>query len=159
MENKKENSSKKTFKVDKNTQMVILLAAVLLVACIFKVALNSLKEGVDAKNKANISEIIEKKQTKVVFVENTDKKKCKKCDSIKKALDEENISYVVYDAKEYSKEEYESMLNSINIKPADFGYPAVIYIRKGKLYSNVINVSDKEVVKTFINDYKLDKIK
>ena len=159
MDKKIGNGSKKTFKLDKNTQMVILLAAILLVACIFKIALNSVKEGVDAKNKANIAEILEKKQTKIVFVENSDKKKCKKCDTIKKALDKEDISYVVYDVNEYSKEEYENMLNSINIKPADFGYPAVIYIRKGKLYSNIINVGDPEVVKTFINDYQLNKIK
>lgn len=146
--------------LNKNTQkqqVVFLLGATITVILVVVVLLNSLKPK--EVEKLNVSKLVENAETKIIFVENSDKTKCKKCSDIKKYLDDEQINYVTYDVSLYTKKEYNDMLKTIEINPDDFGYPAVIYIRDGKLYSNVINLSDTKPVKEFIKTYELKKVK
>lgn len=138
-------------------QVVFLLGATITVILVVVVLLNFLKPK--EVEKLNVSKLVENAETKIIFVENSDKTKCKKCSDIKKYLDDEQINYVTYDVSLYTKKEYNDMLKTIEINPDDFGYPAVIYIRDGKLYSNVINLSDTKPVKEFIKTYELKKVK
>ncbi|MDO5003329.1 MAG: hypothetical protein Q4E39_03770 [bacterium] len=138
-------------------QVVFLFGATITVILVVVVLLNFLKPK--EVEKLNVSKLVENAETKIIFVENSDKTKCKKCSDIKKYLDDEQINYVTYDVSLYTKKEYNDMLKTIEINPDDFGYPAVIYIRDGKLYSNVINLSDTKPVKEFIKTYELKKVK
>lgn len=145
--------------VNSNKKIVVLLIAILLVLVVFKVATKEVEKANDRKNRADISEIIKNKETKVVYIGSRDSKKCKKCNDVVNYLKNEGIDFATYEVEDYSKEEYESMLKSIQINPVDFGYPAVVYIRDGKLYSNIININDTKAVATFIKDYQLKTVK
>ncbi len=140
----------------RNRKIVLLVVAILLLLMIFKTAIGGVEKKKDAaKAKTDISDILKKKETKVIFVGSSDTKKCKKCKEVKDYLSKQGIEYIDYDVENYSESEYKKMLESIEINPSDFGYPGVIYIRDGRLYSNVINIHDIKSVETFIKDYEL----
>ncbi len=145
--------------VKRNKKIIILIVAIIAVLSIFRFLFKSVDKEIDKKNKANISEILEKKQTKIIYVGSSNNKKCAKCRDVIKYLDNQGIKYVKYDVEDYSEEEYRKMLESLSINPDDFGYPGVIYIREGRLYSNVINITDTSSVETFIKDYELKNVK
>lgn len=149
--NKKEMEKKKTI-------IIIAVVVVVLIALIIFLA-NRSKEQMEEKQKANVSEIIEKAQTKVVYVESSDEKKCSKCKDIKKYLDDKNINYLVYDVEDHSNKEYIETLKKLEINPSDFGYPAVVYIKEGRLYSNVINLTGTSALENFIKTYELKDVK
>ena len=106
--NKKEMEKKKTI-------IIIAVVVVVLIALIIFLA-NRSKEQMEEKQKANVSEIIEKAQTKVVYVESSDEKKCSKCKDIKKYLDDKNINYLVYDVEDHSNKEYIETLKKLDYK-------------------------------------------
>lgn len=130
--------------------IIILLLIVILV--VMKLANNRNIKDI------SIEEIIKSNKTEIVYVENSDKKKCEKCKEIKKYLDKNNIKYVLYDVNKHKKPEYEKMLQSLSINSSDFNYPAIIYIKDGSLYSDIININNTKVIDTFLKDnYILDK--
>lgn len=143
----------------KNKQIAILVAAIVVVIAITAIVLNVINKDNKEASKVDVASIVSKAETKIIFVGNSDSKKCKDCDKIEKYLDDEKINYVTYDVADYTDEEYKEMLRTIEINPDDFGYPAVIYIREGRLYSNVINLTDTKPVKEFIKTYELKNIK
>lgn len=149
--NKKEMEKKKTI-------IIVAVVVVVLIALIVFLA-NRSKEQIDEKQKANISEIIERAQTKIIYVESTDEKKCSKCKDIKKYLDDNNINYLIYNVEDHSNKEYIEALKKLEINPSDFGYPAVIYVKEGRLYSNVINIKETSSLEKFIKTYELKNIK
>ena len=161
MENNKNNVKNKSTMdkivdtIMKNKKIFVLVLIILVVLMVFKVAIKSVEEKENEKTKADISTIIKNKETKIIYVGSSNSKKCKKCNDVVNYLKKENIEFVSYDVEDYSNKEYEKMLRTIEINPNDFGYPAVIYIRNGKLYSNVININDLKSVETFIKDYDL----
>ena len=59
---------------------------------------------------------------------------------------------MLYDVNKYKKNEYKKMLQSLSINPSDFNYPAVIYIKDGSLYSDIINIKDTKVIDKFLKD-------
>lgn len=149
--NKKELDKKKNI-------IIIAVVAVLLVAAVILLTVRTKKEETE-KQKVDFSKIIEKAETKIVFMGSSDKEKCKNCDKIRDFLDSKKINYLVYDVEDYSKKEYIETLKSIEINPPDFGYPAVIYMKDGKLYSNAINLSDTSRLEEFIKTYDLVNVK
>lgn len=152
-------SKKKGKKNNSNVQMIVLLIVILIaVVAIFSIlkSINSTEKKVDS---TNIETIMKNGETKIVFVMSSDKSKAKDSEKVKKYLDSKNINYVTYDVSKHSKKDYEKTLQDLSINPSDFGYPAVIYIKDGKLYSNIINLSDTRVVDVFIKDYDLTKVK
>ena len=142
----------------RNKQIIILVAAIVLVFIITVVAMNMIKSE-KQDSKIDVASIVSKAETKIIYVGSSDSKKCKSCKDIEKYLDSEKINYVTYDVEDYTDKEYKEMLRTIEINPDDFGYPAVIYIREGRLYSNVINLTDTKPVKEFIKTYELKNIK
>ena len=153
-ENKKENKKE-------NNMIGILVALIILVLCVVAVILfinNNNKKNDMVKN-SDIENIIKEGKTAIIYVENSDSKKCEKCSDIKKYLNEEKINYEIYDVNKNTSKEYKKMLQTLTINPSDFNYPAVIYIKEGRIYSNIINVNDTKIVKQFIKDYDLTLVK
>lgn len=144
---------------DKQKKILIIVVAVIVVLLLVLLVKNLLGGKNVTHSSADFSKIIENSETTIVYVENSDSKKCKDCDKIKKYLDKQNIEYLIYDVNKYSDKEYTEVLKSIEINPADFSYPAVIYMKDGKVYSNVINISDTKSVDNFIKTYDLTNIK
>ena len=150
--NKKEMADKR------NKKILVLLIAIAVVVFIVFITLKLMTKE-DSIQKVNVSSIITNQETKVLFVGSKNPKNCENCSKITDYLDKENIKYDYYNVDDYSDKEYKEMLKSIDINPDDFGYPAVVYIRNGKLYSNVINLVDTKPVETFIKDYELKNLK
>lgn len=147
-ENKKENK-----------MIGILAVLIILVLCVvaFILFINNKKN--DMVKNSDIENIIKEGKTAIIYVENSDSKKCEKCSDIKKYLNEEKINYEIYDVNKNTSKEYKKMLQTLTINPSDFNYPAVIYIKEGRIYSNIINVNDTKIVKQFIKDYDLTLVK
>lgn len=141
-----------------NKQIVVLVAAIAAVIAITAIVLNFINTNKE-KNKIDVASIVSKAETKIIYVGSSDSKKCKDCKEIEKYLDSQKINYVTYDVEDYTEKEYTEMLRTIEINPDDFGYPAVIYIREGRLYSNVINLTDTKPVQEFIKTYELKNVK
>ena len=78
---------------------------------------------------------------------------------MKEYLDSKDINYVLYDVNKNSKGSYKEMLQNLTINPNDFGYPGVIYVKEGQIYSDIINIKDTKVVEQFIKEYNLTKVK
>lgn len=139
-----------------NKKIVILGLAVFILIVVSVMILINNKSS---EKNVSIDEIIKNSETKILYVENSDKKKCEDCKKIKKYLDRKKINYVLYDANKHKKEEYEKMLQSISINPSDFNYPAIIYIKDGSLYSNIINIKDEKVIDKFFQDNNISNLK
>lgn len=140
----------------KNRKIVVLVLAIIIVLIIFKVAIKEVEDNNKTKASNNeIKEIMKKKQTKIIYVGSRDSKKCSKCKEVVEYLKKEGIEFVTYEVEDHSKDEYNEMLKTLEINPDDFGYPGVIYVRNGRLYSNVINIHDIKSLETFIKDYEL----
>ena len=69
-----------------------------------------------------------------------------------KYLDENKIDYTYYDISKDTKSNYERLLQSLSINKNDFGYPAIIYIKEGEQYSNIININSEEVIDEFFKN-------
>ena len=147
-ENKKENN-----------MIGILVALIILVLCVVAVILFINNKKNDMVKNSDIENIIKEGKTAIIYVENSDSKKCEKCSDIKKYLNEEKINYEIYDVNTNTSKEYKKMLQTLTVNPSDFNYPAVIYIKEGRIYSNIINVNDTKIVKQFIKDYDLTLVK
>ena len=68
------------------------------------------------------------------------------------------IDYILYDTTKYSKKKYQEMLKLLSINSSDFNEPALIYIKDGSLYSDIINIHDEKTVTDFINNYHIKNI-
>lgn len=150
--------SKKTNKRDYKSMAIlaiILIVTVILLILIFK----TLFGGTISTSNIDLDKIIKNKETKIVYVENSDSSKCKNCSEIKKYLDSTKISYATYDVNKVKDSEYKDFLNKLYIDSEIFNYPAVIYIREGSMYSNIINIKKTSVIDQFIKDYDLEKVK
>ena len=146
-------------KVEENKMIGILVALIILVLCVVAVILFINNKKNDMVKNSDIENIIKEGKTAIIYVENSDSKKCEKCLDIKKYLNEEKINYEIYDVNKNTSKEYKKMLQTLTINPSDFNYPAVIYIKEGRIYSNIINVNDTKIVKQFIKDYDLTLVK
>ena len=154
-----ENNNNKSL----NSKYLILIIILLIVVNIFLgTALflartkNATSNNTVTYNK--ISELINNKDDGVIYYYNSNSSK-KINKEIKEYLDELKIHYYAYDDVDVSKEEYNKFLSLLSIDKDVFGVPAIIYIRDGVMYGNIINIDSKESVKQFIDDYDLYTVK
>lgn len=149
--------------MSKDNKKILVLACIIIVAIGLIYFILQFIGGGNNLSPKEAKETVDKaltiKDEQIIYIENSDSKKCEKCSKIKKYLDDEGINYVLYDVNNYSKKEYEETLKKLTINPSDFGYPAVIYVRDGIMYSNIINIPSTDTVKQFIKDYNLKKVK
>lgn len=142
-----------------NKVIGILILAIVLVICVVAGILYFNYNKANVAKNADIKSIIKEGKTAIIYVENSDSKKCKNCKELKEYLDSKNINYLLYDVNKNSKGNYKEMLQNLTINPNDFGYPGVIYVKEGQIYSDIINIKDTKVVEQFIKEYNLTKVK
>ena len=78
---------------------------------------------------------------------------------ISEELDNLYINYAKYEVSSATSEEYNELLKILDIDKDIFGTPALIYIKDGKMFANLINIDSMDVVNTFIDDYELSMLK
>lgn len=111
-------------------------------------------------NKKSISykeiiNVIKNKQTKIVYIGSSDFNKCKACEEVINVLDEYEIKYIKYDVDISSNKEYKKLLKKIGVDNDSFKTPAVIYIKDGKVYSNIDDIPNADTLRDFIREYQL----
>lgn len=97
--------------------------------------------------------------TNVLYMDNTDYNECKFCNKARVYLDDKGINYKYYNVSSVSDDKFKEDLELLGIDKDLFGTPALIYIEDGRMFANIINISDTDVIDSFIKDYSLDKLK
>ena len=97
--------------------------------------------------------------TNVLYMDNTDYNECKFCNKARVYLDDKGINYKYYNVSSVSDDKFKEDLELLGIDEDLFGTPALIYIEDGRMFANIINISDTDVIDSFIKDYSLDKLK
>ncbi|MCI8347558.1 MAG: hypothetical protein HFJ12_06420 [Bacilli bacterium] len=141
-----------------NKKIMILVVAILVVILVCYLIMTFIGNGGN-RSSDNIENMMKQSETKVLYIWNSDSKKCKDCKKIRNHLRKKKINYIDYDVKNYTNSKYEKMLTTLSINPPDFNYPAVIYIKDGYMYSNIININDTKTVDVFIKEYQLQDVK
>lgn len=139
---------------NKNERMILVVISIIL---IIGTILVMIFFGNKKESTKNIETIISQNEEAIIFVENSDSKKCKDCKKIKKSLNKSKIDYVLYDQRVHTNDEYIKMLQSLSINPSSFHYPAIIYVKDGKVYANLINIKDWNIIEDFIKKYDIKK--
>ena len=165
---KEENNSKKG---NKKVKIVIIIIAILIVIGSIVLIFNKNKHGGSTAFEninSNVhmgtdiyDEIVKalNEHTDVViyYYDGSTENKINK--EIKEYLNKNNIVYYIYDNAEIEEEEYHKVMDILNIDEDVFGMPAVIYMHYGMMYANIINIESVDIVKQFIDDYKLYDVK
>ena len=126
-------------KNEENKKIMTLVIAIIMVISTVSIILfvNNYKDSDNNKN--SIATIQKDKRTVILYIWNSNKKEGKR---IKNYLDKQKLNYIAIDVKNYSDKKLDKMLKKISINPPDFGYPAIIYIKDGTTFTNIINLKD-----------------
>ena len=122
--------------------IIILVIGLLLFIFVFK------GDRLTPVEKINVSLI--NKEDMILYIGSS--KNCSYCKNVSKYLDKNKIDYTYYDVSKDSKSNYEKLLQSLSINKNDFNYPAIIYIKEGELYSNILTINSEEVMDAFFEN-------
>lgn len=158
MMNKLKEIKDKLFKNKKRNIIAIcvLIAIILIIILINKYWIPKKDKNTIMYN--DIITMIDNKDTFLIYYYNS-KSSNKNNKNIKKYLDKEGIRYFNYNDVLIKREEYNNFLKLINIDKSLFGTPSLIYIKNGKMYGNLINIDNSDIVKQFIDTYDLYVVK
>ncbi len=130
----------------RNRFLTGLFIAFVLGACLIMFFVNRLSVG-----GKDISSKIKQKETFVIYVES---KKCDNCKDIQEVLDDNEISYEKLDA---DTQEAKNFFEKYKVVDDGHIVPAVIYVKKGKVYSSMYDIKNMEEFNLFLKNYKLSK--
>ena len=155
----KNKKIKKIIENKRTKNIIIISFIVLIILIVIFISINKVQEKDKNTTTYNdIETLIKEKDTFLIYYYNS-KSKNKYNKEIKEYLDKEKITYFNYNSVLISRNEYNKFLKLIGIDKNLFGTPALIYIKNGKMYANIININSKKSVKSFINHYDLYTIK
>lgn len=94
---------------------------------------------------------INKNKTIVIYITDSN---CSKCNILSKELKRNNVDY-----KELNKgnKYYNSIIRKLGISDSNIYTPTLMYVKKGKLYSYIVDIKTKKELNKFIKKYKLTK--
>lgn len=136
----KGNKDKEYIKLRDKFLIGLLCASIVGVLC-FMVVYNRFSFGGSINNK------IRKDETFFIYLESYD---CRKCNEVKKILDDFNIDY---ETMVTSKDTTKNFFKKYNIISTNEVAPGVIYIKNGKMHSNMLEISNMDELKTFLEFY------
>ena len=154
------NKIKDVFKNKKIRNIIIISFIVIIVIIIMILIFHKRvrKEDMNTTTYDDIVNMVNDKDTFLIYYYNS-KSSNKYNKEIKEYLDELEIRYFNYNDALITREEYDKLLKLINIDKQVFGMPSLIYIKNGKMYANIINIDNKEVIDKFIESYDLYTVK
>lgn len=88
------------------------------------------------------SSIINKVNNKDTFVVLVKDSKCKKCSKLKELIIDSNYSYAELNQEDTTR--YNKTIKKLNLSTDDVTAPTIIYVKKGKTYSFIVNASMKD---------------
>jgi len=145
----------KEFILKGKNRNIVIGGIVLLIVLIIGIILISNNGSKEKISNSEIREIIDNKNSSVIYIYNS-RSNNENGSKILKHLNDNRINFKTYDVSKIDGKEYVSMLDILNIDRDVFDYPAIIYVKDGVMFANIINVNDLDVVDRFIQDYELD---
>ena len=143
-------------KILDNKKMILLISGIIIIiVLIIVLALIIAKSG--NKNKIGYEEIesiVKNKQNVLIFYYNS-KSDNKYNIKVKEYLTKERIKYYEYNDAIVSDTEYDKFTTLLGIDKSLFKPPALIYIKRGKMNGNIINIDSIQVVQNFVKNYDL----
>ncbi len=136
----KGNKDKEYIKLRDKFLIGLLCAAIVGVLCLM-VVYNRFSFG------GSINSKIRKDETFFIYLESYD---CSKCADVKKILDDANIEY---ETMVTSKDTTKNFFKKYNIVFNNDVAPGVIYFKKGKMISNMLEISNMDELKSFLEFY------
>lgn len=146
----------KEFIIKRKYLLLLILVAIIISILVIKVLIDKTPTSNTTYN--DIKTLMDNKETFIIYYYNS-KSSNKYNKDIKQLLDKNKINYYMYDDNKVNKEEYSNFLSLIGIDEKLFGTPAIIYIKDGKMYSNLISIDNENSVNAYIKDYDLVTIK
>ena len=137
---------------------ILLIILVLIISLVVVFSIINKDNDMPSINYNGINELIDKDETFIVYYYNS-KSRNKYNKKVKKELDNNDINYYLYDDKNVSKDEYNNFTTLIGIDSKLLGTPAIIYIKDGDMYSNLININNMDSLDKYIEDYDLVTVK
>lgn len=130
-------------------QMMKTFLIILLIVLAFLIPLFFIFHNKIIGKENSILTDIKKNKTVVIYITENN---CSKCNDIKKELKRVNYKEISKTNKSYNR-----MISKLDMKELNISTPALLYVKKGKLYSYIVEIKTTEEVKKFINNYKLSK--
>ena len=149
--------NKSKIKLNKKYIIGIVIAIAITILVILLTIVKKTSSKTDITNE-EIKNIMNNEVTALIYIYNNrssnDMNK-----KISEELDNLYINYAKYEVSNATSEEYNELLKILDIDKDIFGTPALIYIKDGKMFANLINIDSMDVVNTFIDDYELSMLK
>jgi ABC-type multidrug transport system fused ATPase/permease subunit len=146
---------KDKFLTNKKYKIALISIIIFILLLITIDVINSKKNNISYNE---IETIVKNKESTIIYYYNS-RSINKYNRKVRKHLDKNNISYYKYNGSTVNKEEYNKFIKLLNIDKKTFKSPAIIYIKDGKVYGNLISIDNIEGVTIFMNDYDLYSIK
>lgn len=80
----------------------------------------------------------------------------KQCDMIENIFKDKKISYFTIDIEHYT--DYDELLKRLDIEERVIKVPSIIYIKKGQMVANMMDINQEDNLISFIDFYKLDNL-
>lgn len=128
----------------RNSILVALAVTLICVAAVIVLFGNGLSGGPVNKKMKN-------KESFLIYITQDD---CSDCAKIRKFLKDKNVTFEEID--EHSQQA-KKIFKTYDFVTDESVSPAVIYVKKGKIYSNLVNLSDTDELGEFVDYYKLSK--
>ena len=135
-------------------QIALICAIIISIIGIAYLAYDSNSVATTADSQ-DVKKIYDGKKTALIYIEDSSPSNCKKCREVKKHLDSTKVKYVLYDKAVNGEKDYKKMLDVYGINIDNFKQPALLYIKEGNMYSNIINISNNDIIDQFLRDNKL----
>ena len=81
------------------------------------------------------------------------KNKCSKCEKYKKVLDNNNVNY--FELNIDKDEDFKEIMLKIEMSSKYATAPGVIYVEKGKMYANIVDIKGAEELNIFLEKHNL----
>lgn len=132
-------------------QMMKTFFIILIITLLFLIPLYFIFQNKIIGKESNILSNIRKNKTIVIYITEN---KCSNCNEIRKELQKNKVNY-----KELNKnsKDYNKIISILEMKDSNIYTPTLMYVKKGKLYSYIVNIEEKEEVEKFIKKFKLSK--
>ena len=98
-----------------------------------------------------VSSKMNRKDTFLIYV---DSYQCENCVEVKKILDQKNVEY---ETMKVDSPEAQNFFDKYEIVDHGEVVPAVIYIKDGKVYSTMFQISNFDELELFLKNYRLSK--
>ena len=143
-------------KILENKKLILLIGGVIIII-VLTIVIALIIAKSNNKNKIgyeDIESIVNNKQDVLIFYYNS-KSDNKYNIKVREYLTKERIKYFEYNDAIVSDNEYNKFTTLLGIDKSLFKPPALIYIKKGKMNGNIINIDSIQVVQNFVKNYDL----